>query len=108
MEKESLVKFIEENKEAVFYLPTIVLVEFLAYKKLDERTSHLFEEFLKDIVVINLDIEIARMAAKIRRIYNLKTIDAVVAASAIITNSTLITYNLKDFKRIKELKVVAP
>ncbi len=60
------------------------------------------------MIIINLDFEIAKYASILRRKYNLKTVDSIIPSSAILTNTTLITYNLKDFKKIKELKLLTP
>jgi len=106
--KEGIIDFIEQNKDALYFIPTVVIVEFLSFKELDTKTLILFERFLKDLIIINLDLEIAKKAGELRRNYNLKTIDAIVAASAIITNTTLITYNTRDFQKIRELKIISP
>lgn len=42
-----------------------------------------------------------------RRLHRLKLADAVVAASAISTHSTLVTRNIRDFKNIPGLKLAS-
>jgi predicted nucleic acid-binding protein len=34
--------------------------------------------------------------------------DAIIAATAIYYNSPLLTFNIRDFKKIKELKLISP
>ncbi len=104
----STVNFMEENKNSIFYITTIVIAEFLSYPLIDQKTISQFNDLLKVLIIVNLDETIARYAAELRRKQNIKLYDAIIAASAIITNSTLLTYNIKDFKKIKELKMLAP
>jgi predicted nucleic acid-binding protein len=50
-------------------------------------------------------IDFVELAAELRRKYNLKLADAVVAVTAILTNSKLITRDIRDFKKVKELEI---
>jgi len=54
--------------------------------------------------IINIDSKIARLAGSLRSKYRIKTPDAAIAATAIFTETTLVSRNGKDFKKIKELK----
>jgi predicted nucleic acid-binding protein len=103
--KKEIVGFMEKNKNAIFYLPSIVIAEFLSYPLIDEETLVKFRAFVYQTIVINLDIRIAELAAGLRRKYNLKLADAIVAATAILTNSKLVTRNIHDFKKVKELEI---
>ncbi|GIW67656.1 MAG: nucleotide-binding protein [Candidatus Parcubacteria bacterium] len=100
--------FINKNKESVFFVPTVVITEFLSYPKLDSQSEKIFFDLIKDFVIVNLDFEIAKLAGELRRKFNLKTIDAVISASTILTDSILVTYNISDFKKVKNLKIIAP
>ncbi len=106
--RTSLIAFIAERREALFFVPTVVVAEFLSYPALDRTTERLFEQFLNDVVIVNLDLTIAKRASSLRRTYRLKTIDAIVAASALETSTALVTYNAHDFKKIRELNIIAP
>ena len=107
-DREDIVNFINKHRQAIFFIPTIVVAEFLSYPLIDRRVKVLFENFLNDIVLINLDLEVAKQAAKLRSKYRVKLMDAVVAASTLITDSALITYNARDFRKIPELRILAP
>jgi predicted nucleic acid-binding protein len=106
--RKSTVDFVREHKFDLFFIPSIVITEFLSYPLISKETEKLFLELVKSIIIINLDLEIARYAGYLRRKYKIKTVDAVIASSAILTNTTLLTYNIEDFKKIKELKIVSP
>ncbi|MBU4298744.1 type II toxin-antitoxin system VapC family toxin [Patescibacteria group bacterium] len=103
---KKVVSFLESNREAIFYLPSIVAVEFLSYPLIDQETITKFRLFVSQTVVINLDLRIAELSAELRRIYKIKLADAVIAATAISTNSYLVTRDIKDFKKIKGLKLL--
>ncbi len=92
-----------KHKEAIFYLPSIVVAEFLSYPLIDEHSATLFRLFTQQTIVVNLDLQISELAAELRRAYNLKLADAIIAATAVSTNSTLLTRNIRDFKKVPRL-----
>ena len=102
----AVVSFFEENKNKIFYIPTIVVAEFLSYSLITPSTAAIFKKFTEQTVIVNLDMPIAELAADIRKLHTVKLADAVIAASAIITRSSLVTRNGKDFKKISELEIV--
>lgn len=53
-----------------------------------------------------VDSPIARGAGEIRRKYKTKTPDALIASTAVMYQAPLVTRNVRDFKKIKELKVL--
>lgn len=73
-------------------------------QKKREDILHLLSVFNKIVV----DNKIAQMAGDIRRNYNITIPDAIIAASTISTESTLLTRNIKDFEIIIGLKIKKP
>jgi len=65
-------------------------------------------QFLEQWRKISVDNPLAAVAGDLSRIYKMDIPDALIAASAIQENSTLITKNLKDFQKVKGLKVIFP
>ena len=102
---KNTISFLSERKHEIFYLPSIVVAEFLAYPLIDSRAAALFRSFSQQTIVINLDYSIAELSAEIKRSYHLKMADAVVAATALSTTSTLVTRNVGDFKKISALSL---
>lgn len=100
---KNIAAFFLSREDAVFYLPSIVATEFLSYPLIDAHTIVLFRAFARQTTVIALDLYIAELAADIRRNYRLKLADAVIAATALTTQSTLVTRNISDFKKIPHL-----
>lgn len=103
---KAVASFLSANQSGLFYLPSIVVTEFLSYPLIDAHTKTLFRLFAEQTTIINLDYRVAELSAEIRKNYNLKLADAVIAATALITNSALLTRNIRDFKKVKELKVL--
>lgn len=86
----------------------ISLVEALGFAGLtveqDLEFRQVFRQF-NEVVIIS---EVIEKAIEVRRIIRIKTPDALIAASAIVSNATLITRNTADFKNIPNLQVLSP
>jgi predicted nucleic acid-binding protein len=62
--------------------------------------------FTDNAFVISLDENIVQKTIELRRKYKIKLPDAIIAATALIFDLTLITHNISDFKKINGLKLV--
>lgn len=82
----------------IIYVPTIVRLELFSKPDLTSVEQNAIIDFLSLTIEISLDKTIADIAAMIRRNYKTKVADSIVAASAVYTNSLLVTRNVKDFK----------
>lgn len=82
------------------YIASITALELLCFSQLTHGEETSIEEFFGIVSVLPLDMQIAKIAASLRRTYRLKTPDAAIAATALLTGSTLVTRNTKDFARI--------
>lgn len=99
---------LEKIKEgATLIVPTIVVTEFLSFPGLSPKDRKLFSNLLRNLRIIPLDFEIAEKAATLRRKYKRKLGDSVVAATALVTKSKLVTRNILDFKKIPRLSIVS-
>ncbi len=103
---KAVADLINLHRNEIFYIPTIVVVEFLSYPLITPEAIGAFHQFLSQTVLLHLDLDIAERAAEIRRKYKLALADAVVAASAIATDSALVTRNIRDFKKVRELHMI--
>lgn len=103
---KKVASFLSDNQNEEFYLPSMAAVEFLSYPLIDVRAKTLFRLFAGQTTIISLDYYIAELSAEIRKDYKLKLADAVIAATAISTNSILLTRNIRDFKKVKGLKIM--
>lgn len=93
----ALVKEILKNNKTI-YVPTIVRLELLSKPDITLVEQNTIYDFLRYAIEINLDRTIADIASEIRRNFKIKVADSIVAASALYTNSFIVTRNTKDFK----------
>jgi len=93
-----------ESADALF-VSTVTELELFSYSELTTREAGRIEVMLQRFTLLDLDSGIARTAAYLRRTYGMKTPDSAIAATALFTGSTLVTRNVKDFQKVKELEV---
>jgi predicted nucleic acid-binding protein len=103
------VNFFEKYKNKNnFVISIITKIELTSYPNLIEEELLKIEKFLKEFIIIPVDENIASICSYLRRKYKTKLGDAIIAATAIYYNSSLLTFNTRDFKKIKELKIISP
>lgn len=98
-----VVEFFNDHKYDTFYLPSIAVVEFLSYPLITPDAIEKFRNFAYQTLLLNLDFPVAELAATLRRNEKITLADAVIAASALFTNSALVTRNKRDFKKVRGL-----
>lgn len=105
-ENSILVKFVKEQKK--LYVSIITHTELYAGKSVWEK--NLAKEELKKlfsgITIIPLDETISIKAGEIKAKHNINLLDAIIAATSITTKLHLATLNIKDFKKIRGLKIL--
>lgn len=84
---------------------TITEIELFSFPYMDERQAEAASKFLETVYITVLDSKIARLAGKLRSLYKIPLADSAIAATALYLRSTLLTRNIKDFKRIPDLKL---
>lgn len=86
------------------YTPTTTITELLASGKADkEKALKLIGERVK---IIEIDAKIAEKAAEILTELEISLADALIAATAIVKDMPLVTYDLNTFDLIPDLKLV--
>jgi predicted nucleic acid-binding protein len=89
-----------------FVISVAVEIEVLTYHETPNKMP-LIEEFIQLATILPLDKEVTQKAIELRRNHRkMKLGDAIIGATAIVHNRTLITNNTKDFANIKGLKLV--
>ena len=106
-EESNVVSIIEDiyTKNVPVYLSVITEAELFGFPQLSDEEAERIEKFLHTVSIIPMDSQIARLTGTIRKKYQLKIADSVIAATALFTNSQLLTRNVGDFKRIPELRI---
>ena len=90
------------------YVSEISRIEVLGYHKLTLDEEMYYNDFFKFIPIIYPTPDIFDKTIQIRKQYNLKLGDGLIAATALINNLTVYTRNIADFKRIDNLKFIDP
>lgn len=104
---EPAVSLLAENLQAGRVLiSSIVRAEVLAWP--DHTTVSLASAtgLLDACKLVPVDVSVADEAARIRRETGLKLPDALIAATALLSSSTLVTANRKDFSRVPDLALI--
>ena len=89
-------------------ISVITQIEFLAFSGLSNEDKRLFSQFLQRIDVIELapkQNELIDLIIKLRQQYRVKLPDAIIAATAIQYEASLVTAD-KQLQKIQELDVV--
>lgn len=86
----------------------ITKIELLGWNFPNSEKKEINQEFVECSTVFPLDNEVVEKTIELRRNYKIKLPDAIIAATAIIFNFTLISRNDKDFENIEKLKYINP
>jgi len=89
-------------------LSEISRVEVLGYHNLKKEEEKYFKDIFDYVSIIIPDQSIFDQAIEIRKKFNLKLGDSLIAATAIVHKLEIYTRNLEDFEKIKGLKCINP
>jgi predicted nucleic acid-binding protein len=99
------VKRLEPPARKAIHFSVITRCELLAGKGVDEKVIHRLLEPFREVEVGRA---IAERAGRLRRHIDIRTPDALIAATALERNLTLITQNVRHFRVVPGLRVTAP
>ncbi len=99
--------FIEKLFENSFEVSNITYIEVLGFNEVPEKLSKL-EDLMNMASIVDLDNLVTKQTINLRRKLKIKLPDAIIAATAIAYNMTLVSRNEKDFAKIKDLNVINP
>jgi predicted nucleic acid-binding protein len=98
-----LEKLIEGNE---LYISGITEGELFSGRDLkDKRKEKIVLTFLSKFQKVNPTNEILQLAGEFRRKYNVSFLDCIIAATAYKIEAKVLTKNLKDFQKIKEVRL---
>ena len=83
-------------------------IELLCWKTPSEKDLEVLHQFINDALVFELEKDIKIKTAEIRRTHRIKLPDAIIAAMALVSELSLITRNVNDFKAIDDLRLINP
>jgi predicted nucleic acid-binding protein len=94
--------------EAQPVISVITEIELLCWKTASEKDIEILKGFINDTLVIELEPSIKIKTADIRKSCRIKLPDAIIAATALVYDLTLVTRNTDDFKNINGLRFINP
>lgn len=100
-----VVKILREriSQNSRFFISTVTEAELFSYPEITSEELIKIEDILKTISIISVDSQIARLSGFFKRKYNIPLPDAIIAATSYLTNSVVLTRNIKDFQKIQEI-----
>ena len=93
--------------DAIPNISIITQIELLCWNT-DETTTQSIKNFIDDSVVLNINAAVVAHCVNLRKSKKIKTPDAIIAATALAYDFTIITNNEKDFENIEGLKITNP
>lgn len=95
------------QEDTPLYVSTLTLMELFSYPSMTEEEAARINRVHSTTRIEPLSVGIAHLAGDLRRLYPaLKPLNSGIAATAIYTNSTLATRNVRDFRRVEELRLL--
>lgn len=110
-----LIRYLANDPKAVMFLQNpfvfaiseITFIEILSYPY-NEQELAMVQTFLEEnFIILSISRAISLQTAKNRRQRKIKTLDAIIGATAICHHCTLVTHNTKDFAHLP-IKLLNP
>ena len=90
------------------WVSVVSYIEALGYHGITADAERHLSEFFRGSQILPLTDEIAQRAIGIRRRRRTGLGDAIIAATAMAHNLTLVTHNVQDFRRVAGLELLDP
>ena len=99
-------KFLDQVLSGDYAISVINRIELLWFGNLSKKEIRVFEAFVDNAIQYDLDESVILKTIQIRKDYNIKLPDAIIAATCLVFNCPLISNNIKDFQQIKNLELI--
>jgi predicted nucleic acid-binding protein len=102
-----ILAFLREQTEqgAPLFVSAVTEHELYSYPHLTPLELARIDALLTTLTVIDVDSRIAQLSGHLRATYGIKALDSFIAATALMTGTTLATRNIRDFRRIPNLDI---
>ncbi len=97
--EETAIDWLQSHQKKLS-ISVITKIEVLSYP-FQKEEEILIQQFLNQFELIHLSDEIIDSTIKLRRQRKIKTPDAIIAATALISKLSVCTRNIRDFKNIE-------
>jgi predicted nucleic acid-binding protein len=105
--KSNQLKALDLIFDEALTISVMTKIEIMGYNGVPEEEVRMIE-FLGNADIIPLNEEVVERTISLRKAIKIKNPDAIIAATALVSDLTLITNNTTDFKRIIGLKIFNP
>ena len=102
---EALIEFINESPN-YFAVSVVTYMEVMGYNFNDDNEYNMIRDVFEIFEILYIDEVIAQKTIDVRKIKKVKLPDAIIAATALSLDFTLVTANFDDFKNIPNLKIL--
>lgn len=99
--------FIGKVFDQIPNISVITQIQALSWISSDKRKENIVMSFVEEANILPLSEEVVLSCIKIRRSRKIKTPDTIIAATALVHDYILITYD-SDFKNLSGLKILNP
>ncbi len=102
-------EFFEQLPEGIFYYSALTKLELLSSSICSDPTARNSTAAMLSLGKrVEIDDSIIGLAAELRRQHSLSLPSAIMAATALSLKAELVTRNISEFKKIKELLLMKP
>jgi predicted nucleic acid-binding protein len=100
-----VVSFLDDilKRDVPIYISSITEAELFSYSDLEAQEIVQIESILETLSIISIDSRIARIAGSIRAKNRTGLADSIIAATALFTGTSLLTRNVRDFRKVPHL-----
>ena len=99
-------KYIDQILVGKYFISVINRIELLGFKEINKNESEAINSFIANSTIFDLEEDIIIETIKIRKNYAIKLPDAIIAATCLVNNCSLISNNIKDFDKIAGLHLI--
>jgi predicted nucleic acid-binding protein len=102
-ENEFLREFIAENSP---FVSALSYLEVLGYHRINDEDKTYFEEFFNASQILPVSQAVIEKGVKLKQIKKMSLGDAMIAATGLVYDLTVVTRNIDDFRWITNLKLL--
>lgn len=94
--------------EDLLFVSDVTFMETLGYAFADPVEKHETEDLLAVLFRLPIEESVVQKVISIRQVHQMKLPDAIIAATALVHECTLVTRNVSDFEKLSDLTVLNP
>jgi len=99
-------KYLDQILVEKYFISVINRIELLGFNSINKNESDALNSFITNSTIFDLDEAIILETIQIRKNYNIKLPDAIIAATCLVNGCSLITNNIRDFDKIEGLHLI--